>query len=136
MLWVCFLWLPSLLNVLWMITYYQLEDINVFVLLFEKLLYYKYQISGGWRKFFDFLVKITSWACLFRSGLKLIFHWKAQSFIVYYKLTIGCKLHNNYIMPLFKSLAELWMSWSKENGEVSSAKSLTFEDKPSSKLFM
>ena len=30
-------------------------------------------ISGGWSIFLDVLEKITSWACLFGSGLKLIF---------------------------------------------------------------
>ena len=36
----------------------------------------------GWQTFFSFLEKITSWACLLRSGLKLIFHWKVQCFIL------------------------------------------------------
>ena len=49
------------------------------MLCFEKLL----NISGGWRIFFDYLVKVTFWACLFGSGLNLIFHWrKTHSFII------------------------------------------------------
>ena len=66
--------------------------------------------------FLDFHVKKSSWGCLFGSGLKLIFHWKGHSFIVF--------------KSLFKSLAELCMSWTTENREVSSANSLAFEEKP------
>ena len=38
--------------------------------------------KGGWQTFFDFLEKITYWAYLLRSRLKLIFHWKAHCFIL------------------------------------------------------
>ena len=39
-----------------------------------------FDFSGKWWIFLDFLVKITSGACIFESGLKLIFHGKAHSF--------------------------------------------------------
>ena len=38
--------------------------------------------KGGWQNFSSFLEKITFWACLLRSGLKLIFHWQAHCFIL------------------------------------------------------
>ena len=37
---------------------------------------------GGCTNFLILRVKITSCACLDGSGLKLIFHWKAHSFIL------------------------------------------------------
>ena len=52
---------------------------------------------------------------LIRIRIKALFHWKAHSFIVF--------------KSLFKSLAELRMSWTTENREVSSATSLAFQDK-------
>ena len=36
--------------------------------------------NGRWEAFLVFLLK-KSWACLFRSGLKLIFHWKVHLLI-------------------------------------------------------
>ena len=34
-----------------------------------------------WSSFLVFLLNITSWACLVKSRLKIIFHWKAQLLI-------------------------------------------------------
>ena len=68
---------------------------------------------------FSFLEKITSWACLLGSGLKLIFHWKAHCFILE--------------RSLLSSKVVITESWITEKREVSSAKSLVLEDKPSAK---
>ena len=38
--------------------------------------------NGGWLILLIFLQRITSWACLLGSGLKFIFHRKAQSLIL------------------------------------------------------
>ena len=62
----------------------------------------------GWLHFF--LLNIVSCAYLQGSWLKLIFHWKAQ-------LLINVK-------SLLISLAEVLMSWTTENKEVSSANNL------------
>ena len=48
------------------------------------------RIRGG-QTFFSFLEKITSWACMLGSGLKLMFHWKARSFILDRSL-LSCKV--------------------------------------------
>ena len=37
----------------------------------------------GWNNFLIFLLNITSCACLLKSGLKIIFHWKAQLVIAF-----------------------------------------------------
>ena len=68
---------------------------------------------------FSFLEKITSWACLLESGLKLIFHWEAHYFILE--------------RSLLSSKVVITESWITEKREVSSAKSLVLEDKPSAK---
>ena len=66
-----------------------------------------------------FLLSIITWACLLGSGLKFIFHWKAQ-------------------LPIFsksslRSLVQVLISWTMENREVSSAKSLHSLLRPSDK---
>ena len=38
--------------------------------------------TGGFTTFLTLQIKVTSYACLNRSGLKLLFHWKAHSFIL------------------------------------------------------
>ena len=63
----------------------------------------------------SFLEKITSCACLLRSGLKLIFHWNAHLFI--------------FFISSFKFFADKVISWTTEKKEVSSANSLGFEIK-------
>ena len=78
--------------------------------------------KGGCDTFFNFLLKMTSWACLLRSGLKLIFHWKTQS-LIFFKL-------------LFSSFAEVVMSCVKEKRDVSSANNFALEDRSPEKLFM
>ena len=59
----------------------------------------------GWDDFIFFLLNIISCACLLGSGLKLIFHWKAQSPINFKSLLI--------------SLEEVLRSSAMENKEVS-----------------
>ena len=66
--------------------------------------------KGGWQTFFSFLEKITSWACLLGSGLKLILHWKSLCFIL--------------ARSLSSSEVVITNSWIREKREVSSAKSL------------
>ena len=78
--------------------------------------------KGGCDTFFNFLLKMTSWACLLRSRLKLIFHWKTQS-LIFFKL-------------LFSSFAEVVMSCVKEKKDVSSANNFALEDRSPEKLFM
>ena len=75
--------------------------------------------KDGCGSFFILRLKITSWACLLGSGLKLIFHWKAHLLI--------------FFRSSFNSLAEAFTSWTTENNDVSSAKSFTLEDKSSAK---
>ena len=38
--------------------------------------------NSGWLIFFDFWLKMTSWACLVGVGLKFMFYWKAQLLIL------------------------------------------------------
>ena len=66
-------------------------------------------------------VKVTSYACLERSRLKLIFHWKAHSFISS-KSAESC-----FAAAFFGSLIIV-------NKEVSSAKSFGFKDFQSDRL--
>ena len=63
--------------------------------------------------------KRTSWACLLGAGLKLIFHGKAQLFILF--------------KSLFKFFADKFLSNITEKRDVSSANSLGFETKFSGK---
>ena len=73
-------------------------------------------------RFFNFLLKMTSWACLLGSGLKLIFRWKAQSLI--------------FFKSLFSSFAEVVMSCVTENRDVSSANNFALEDRSPDKSFI
>ena len=66
--------------------------------------------KGGWVNLFDLQLKMTTWACLLGSGLKLIFHWKAQ-LLTFFKSS-------------FNPLAEVFISWTTENNDASSAKSI------------
>ena len=72
-----------------------------------------------WDDFLFFPLNIISCAYLLGSGLKLIFHWKVQ-------LLINVK-------SLLISLAEVPMSWTTENKEVSSANNLHSLLRPSGK---
>ena len=69
-----------------------------------------------------FQPNITSWACLLASGLKTIFHWKAQS-LIFFKSSLSYG-------------ADTIISWIAENKDVSSANTLTLEDKLSDKLLI
>ena len=76
----------------------------------------------GWSSFLVFLLNITSCACLVKSGLKIIFHWKAQLLIT--------------DRSLRKVAALDWMSLTTEKRDVLSAKRFQFEDTPSDKSLM
>ena len=76
----------------------------------------------GWSSFSVFLLNITSCTCLVKSELKIIFHWKAQLLIT--------------ARSLRKVAALDWMSLTTEKRDVSSAKSLQFEDTPFDKSLM
>ena len=69
--------------------------------------------NGECTTFLTLRVKITSCACLDWSGLKLIFHWKAYSFIL--------------SKSAQSSLAVAFGSFINVNKEVSSAKSFGFD---------
>ena len=71
-------------------------------------------IKSGWLGFLILGEKITSWACLEGSGLKPIFHWYGQLLI--------------FNKSLFKTFADEVISQTTEKREVSSAKSLGFDD--------
>ena len=62
----------------------------------------------GWSSFLIFLLNITSCACLVKSGLKIIFHWKVQLLIT--------------DRSLRKVAALDWMSLTTEKRDASSAK--------------
>ena len=89
----------------------------VWKLTWETLLLLK--SKGGCVAFFNFLLNMISWACLLRSGLKVVFHWKAQSLIFFW--------------PMSNSIADVSISCTTENREVSSANSLALDDKTSGK---
>ena len=72
------------------------------------------KIITGWLDFLILQEKITFWACLEESGLKLIFHWYPQ-FLFFSRL-------------LFKMLADKFVSWTTKNRKVSFAISLGFDD--------
>ena len=69
-----------------------------------------------------FLLNITSCACLPHSGLKIIFHWKAQLVIA---LRSG-----------LKPVALIWMLFTSEKRDVSSGKGLQLEEISLDKSFM
>ena len=77
---------------------------------------------GWWYTLFTFREKITSWACLDRSGLKDIFDLLAQ------RLTLSRSLFSFYEV--------LIGSWTTENIEVSSANSFTLDSRLSDKLLI
>ena len=70
---------------------------------------------------FSLRLKMTSWACLVVSDLKLIFYCVAQLLIL-----------SKSLLRLF---AEVWMSCKTENEEVSSAKSFALVERPSFRSF-
>ena len=72
-----------------------------------------FKLNGGWKLFFDFLEKITSFVCLLESGLICIFYWKAHFLI--------------FSWPEFNSFADISISWTFEKREVSSAKILNID---------
>ena len=66
--------------------------------------------------------KITSWACLLRSTLKLFFHLNVYLYIIF--------------KSSFKFFANKVVSWAIEKREVSSTKSVGFEIKLSQSLLI
>ena len=67
----------------------------------------------GWFLFEVLRLKMILWACFVASGLKLIFHCRAHSFILE--------------RSLFNRLAESVILWTTENSDVSSIKCFAFE---------
>ena len=80
------------------------------------------KINEGWDDFWILQEKITSCACLLESGLKLIFHWQAQLFIL--------------LKSSFKFFADKFLSNIIEKRNVSPANSLEFETRFSDKSFI
>ena len=89
----------------------------VWKLTWETLLLLK--SKGECVAFFNFLLNMISWAFLLRSGLKVNFHWKVQSLI--------------FFRSLFNSIADVFISCTTENRELSSPNSLALDNKPSGK---
>ena len=79
------------------------------------------KINEGWDDFWILRDKRTSSACFFGSGIKLIFHWNAQLFIL--------------PKSSFKFFADKSLSNITEKRDVSSANSLGYETKFSDKSF-
>ena len=77
------------------------------------------KVKGGWDDTDLLREKITSWACLEISGLKLIFHWKAHFVIL--------------VKSLFKSFVAFLILCTVANNEVSSANSFGLHWRPSDK---
>ena len=74
-------------------------------------------IKEGWGSFFILRLKMTSWACLVEPGIKFIFHWKAQLYII-----------SRCFSRLF---AEVWLSWITKNKDILSATNLALAERPS-----
>ena len=80
------------------------------------------EMIGEWFTFFVFLLKLTCWAWLLGSRIKLIFHGKAQ-FLITEKLSIN-------------SVPEVFLPWITENSDVSSAHILALEERAFDKSSM
>ena len=80
------------------------------------------KINEGWDEFWILWEKITSWACFLGSGWKLIFHWKAQLFILF--------------KSSFKLFADKSLSNITEKRVASSTNSLGCETRFSDKSFI
>ena len=65
--------------------------------------------NGDWYISFALWLKMTIWTCLVESGMKFILRWKAQLFII--------------SMFLLRSFADVWVTCTNDNKEVSSANS-------------
>ena len=72
------------------------------------------RINTGWFGFLILREKVTSWACLRISRLKLIFHWYVQLLI--------------FSWSSFKALADKFVCRITKKKQLSSAKSLGFDD--------
>ena len=80
------------------------------------------ELNLGWVDFWSLRVKITSRVYLLGSGLKVIFHWKAQLFSLF--------------KSWFNLLADKCLSFITEKSDVSFANSLGFEIKLPGKSFI
>ena len=80
------------------------------------------KLNVGWVDFWSLREKITSWACLLEPELKLIFHWKAQLFILF--------------KSWFSSFVDKCLSFITEKSDVSSVNSLGFKVKFSGTSFI
>ena len=80
--------------------------------------------------FFIFRLNITSWACLLAFGLKIIFHWKAHSLILF-KFSLSSRtdrlilwITENKDIPLANNLTldgrllDKWIIWIRNNNEL------------------
>ena len=104
---------------------FNIEKRNTFFVSFLFLKLYllnRVIIKVQWRVwcFLYFTRKITPYACLFRSGLKVIFHWLAQVFIL--------------LNSLFKFVVHKFILSTTEKSRKLSAKSLTFFVRPSERF--
>ena len=101
-----------LLKCSWKFSFWVIEWVTMLLL----------KISDGWDDFWILGEKGTSWACLLGSGLKFIFHWKDQLFILF--------------KSSFKVFVDKFLSNITEKRAVSSTNSLEFETKFSDKSFI
>ena len=105
-------------------TFYMFREVNFISNVKPRCFWNKLLLNGillnkrvGWSNFFIFLQNITSCACscLLKSGLKIIFHWKAQ-------LVIACS-------SWLEVVALTWMLFTTEKRNFASAKNLQFEER-------
>ena len=89
------------------------------ILFFIRMLFDERQ---EWSNFIVFLLNITSYTCLVKSGLNAIFDWKSQLLIT--------------VRSLRKVAVVNLVSLTTEKRDLSSAKSLLFENFPFDKLLM
>ena len=80
------------------------------------------KINGEWEKFWILREIITSWACLLEPGLKFIFHWNAQLFLL--------------LKSPFKFFADKSLSLTTVKGDMPSENNLGFETKLLDKSFI
>ena len=84
--------------------------------------WYVIKVKGRWDVIDLLREEITSWACLEISGLKLIFHWKADFGVL--------------VKSLFKSFVALLILCTVANNEVSSTNRFGLHWRPSDKLLI
>ena len=80
------------------------------------------KVKGRWESSLIFLLKITSWASLIESGVKIIFHWCTRLLIL--------------AKSLYSSPAELSTRCTTKSNKVSAANNLTLDNKSSARSFI